>query len=384
MLTPIELIKATVDGMIARKFGRIVNITSSAVKAPIDILGLSNGARSGLTGFVAGVARKVARARRDDQQPAARQLRHRPPARRRCRAAPRPQGKSLEAAFAAARATRFRRGASAAPRSSAPSARSSAARTAGYIVGQNILLDGGAYPGTYLTMIDLYYWTTPNGHKITIFLEETGLPYTIKPINIGKGEQFAPEFLAISPNNRIPAIVDHAPPDGGAPLSLFESGAILLYLAGKTGRFYPADLRGRCECRAVAVLADGRAGADGRPEPPLRPLRAREDPVRDRPLREGDGPAVSRARQRLADREFIAGDYTIADMACYPWMRAASARGRTSTSFRISQRWLAAISGAAGGRARLRARQDGQRRADGPRREGRAQILFGQDQNTVR
>src|SRR5499426_2959788 len=97
-------------------------------------------------------------------------------------------------------------------------------------------------------MIDLYYWTTPNGHKITIFLEETGLPYTIKPVNIGNGEQFKPEFLAISPNNRIPAIVDHEPADGGAPLSLFESGAILQYLAEKTGRLLPHELRSRWEC----------------------------------------------------------------------------------------------------------------------------------------
>jgi len=96
-------------------------------------------------------------------------------------------------------------------------------------------------------MIDLYYWTTSNGHKITIFLEETGLPYTIRPVNISRGDQFDSEFLKISPNNRIPAIVDHGPPDGGPPLSLFESGAILLYLAGKTGRYYPPDLRGRCE-----------------------------------------------------------------------------------------------------------------------------------------
>ena len=97
-------------------------------------------------------------------------------------------------------------------------------------------------------MIDLYYWTTPNGHKITIFLEEAGMPYTIHPVNIGKGEQFAPEFLKISPNNRIPAIVDTAPTDGGAPLSMFESGAILLYLADKIGRFIPADWRARLDC----------------------------------------------------------------------------------------------------------------------------------------
>src|SRR6516162_194947 len=97
-------------------------------------------------------------------------------------------------------------------------------------------------------MIDLYYWTTPNGHKITMFLEEAGLEYRIFPINIGKGEQFKPEFLAISPNNRIPAIVDTAPKGGGAPISLFESGAILLYLAEKSGKFIPSDLRGRANC----------------------------------------------------------------------------------------------------------------------------------------
>src|SRR5690606_11470524 len=96
-------------------------------------------------------------------------------------------------------------------------------------------------------MIDLYYWTTPNGHKITLFLEETGLPYTVHPINIGKGDQFQPEFLRIAPNNRIPAIVDQSPQDGGAPISIFESGAILQYLAEKTGRFLSQDLRRRTE-----------------------------------------------------------------------------------------------------------------------------------------
>ena len=96
-------------------------------------------------------------------------------------------------------------------------------------------------------MIDFYHWPTPNGHKITIFLEEAGLAYRIHPVDIGKGAQFKPEFLAISPNNRIPAIVDNAPADGGKPVSLFESGAILLYLAEKTGLFMPQDLRGRAE-----------------------------------------------------------------------------------------------------------------------------------------
>ena len=94
-------------------------------------------------------------------------------------------------------------------------------------------------------MIDVHYWTTPNGHKVTIFLEEAGLEYKIIPVNIGKGDQFKGDFLAVSPNNRIPAIVDHKPADGGKPISVFESGAILLYLAEKTGKFIPKDLRGR-------------------------------------------------------------------------------------------------------------------------------------------
>jgi GST-like protein len=94
-------------------------------------------------------------------------------------------------------------------------------------------------------MIDLHYWTTPNGHKITIFLEEARLPYRIVPVNISKGEQFTPEFLAISPNNRIPAVVDHAPKDGGAPISIFESGAILVYLAEKIGKYLPTGFRDR-------------------------------------------------------------------------------------------------------------------------------------------
>src|ERR1043165_390958 len=98
-----------------------------------------------------------------------------------------------------------------------------------------------------MTMYDMYFWTTPNGYKILMFAEDAGIAYTIKPINISKGEQFTPEFTRISPNNRIPALVDHAPKDGGGPLSVFESGAILLYLAEKTGQFLATDLRGRMD-----------------------------------------------------------------------------------------------------------------------------------------
>ena len=150
-------------------------------------------------------------------------------------------------------------------------------------------------------MIEVYSWATPNGHKVHIMLEECGLPYRAIPIDIGAGDQFEPEFLAISPNNKIPAIVDPDGPDG-KPISLFESGAILLYLAGKTGRFLPADTRGRYDA-AVADVPDGQRRPDARPGAPLPPLRAGEDPLRDRPLHQRgqaplrrDGQAAGRAR----------------------------------------------------------------------------------------
>lgn len=169
-------------------------------------------------------------------------------------------------------------------------------------------------------MIDLYYWTTPNGHKITIYLEETGLPYTLRPVNISNGEQFAPEFLAIAPNNRIPAIVDRDPPDGGVPLPLFESGAILMYLGGKTGKLFPADLRARCDC--VQWLFWQMAG--------LGPMLGQNHhfslyaPEKipyaiERYVKE-TARLYAVLDKRLADREYIAGDYSIADIACYPWI----------------------------------------------------------------
>jgi GST-like protein len=142
-------------------------------------------------------------------------------------------------------------------------------------------------------MIDLYYWTTPNGHKITIFLEEAALPYRIVPVDISKGEQFKPDFLAISPNNRMPAIVDHNPKDGRDPISVFESGAILVYLAEKTGRYLPNGFRDRVE--VMEWLFWQMAGLG--PEPSLRALCAGEAALRDRALRQGDEPLVRRAQQ---------------------------------------------------------------------------------------
>ena len=192
-------------------------------------------------------------------------------------------------------------------------------------------------------MIDLYYWTTPNGHKITVFLEETGLDYTIKPVNIGRGEQFAPDFLAIAPNNRIPAIVDHAPADGGAPLSLFESGAILQYLAEKTGRFLPADLRGRAETMQWLFWQMGGLGpmlgqnhhfSAYAPEPiPYAIERYRKETER----------LYGVLDRRLAGRDFVAGDYSIADMACYPWIVPHERQGMKLEDFPNLKRWFDAI-----------------------------------------
>jgi len=134
-------------------------------------------------------------------------------------------------------------------------------------------------------MIDLYYWPTPNGHKVTMFLEEAGLDYRIHPVDISAGDQFKPEFLAFSPNNRMPAIIDTQPVDGGEHVTVFESGAILVYLAEKTGRFMPSDLRWAQGCAGMAFLAGWRPRSHGWPEPPFRHLCTREDSLCDPALR---------------------------------------------------------------------------------------------------
>jgi GST-like protein len=192
-------------------------------------------------------------------------------------------------------------------------------------------------------MIDLYYWTTPNGHKITMFLEETGLPYRIVPVNIGAGAQFEPAFLAISPNNRIPAIIDHAPADGDAPIPVFESGAILLYLAQKSGRLLPADLRGQVE--VLQWLFWQMAG--------LGPMAgqnhhfARYAPERipyavERYVKETNR-LYGVLNQRLSDRAWIAGQYSIADIACYPWIVPYEAQGQRLEQFPHLKRWFERI-----------------------------------------
>jgi GSH-dependent disulfide-bond oxidoreductase len=189
-------------------------------------------------------------------------------------------------------------------------------------------------------MIDLYYWTTPNGHKITIFLEETGLPYTIKPVNIGKGEQFTPDFLAISPNNRIPAIVDHKPADGKGSLSVFESGAILQYLAEKTGKFLPADLRGRTETMQWLFWQMGGLGPMLGQNHHFRNYTTEKIPYAiNRYVKETER-LYGVLDERLADREFVAGNYSIADMACYPWIVLHERQGQNLDDFPNLERWF--------------------------------------------
>ena len=192
-------------------------------------------------------------------------------------------------------------------------------------------------------MIDLYYWTTPNGHKITLFLEETGLPYTVKPVNIGVGEQFKPEFLAISPNNRIPAILDHAPADGGEPISVFESGAILLYLAEKTGRFLPAEPRTRLEALQWLFWQMGGLGPMLGQNHHFAVFAPEKIPYAITRYVTETARLYGVLDRRLAGREFIAGDYSIADMACYPWIVPHERQSQNLDDFPNVKRWFEAI-----------------------------------------
>jgi GST-like protein len=192
-------------------------------------------------------------------------------------------------------------------------------------------------------MIDLYYWPTPNGHKITMFLEETGMPYALKPVNIRSGEQFRPEFLAISPNNRMPAIVDHAPIEPGAPVSVFESGAILLYLADKCGQLVPKDLRGRFDVLQWLFWQVGGLGPMAGQNHHFSRYAPEKLPYAIERYVNETNRLYGVLNKRLADREFIAGAYSIADMAAYPWIVPFEAQGQKMSDFPHVARWLEAI-----------------------------------------
>ena len=231
-------------------------------------------------------------------------------------------------------------------------------------------------------MITLYYWPTPNGHKITIFLEEAGVPYRISPVNIGKGEQFRPEFLAISPNNRMPAIVDDAPRDGGEPLSVFESGAILLYLAEKTGKFLPEDTRGRIRVLEWLFWQVGGLGPMagqnhhfGRYAPQKIPY------AMDRYVKETNR-LYGVLDRRLAREPFLAGEYSIADMAAYPWIVPHEEQGQNLRDFPNVERWFEAIAARPAVRRAYAAGAHLQRERSGFTDEER-RILFGQTAASV-
>ncbi len=233
-------------------------------------------------------------------------------------------------------------------------------------------------------MIDLHYWTTPNGHKITMFLEEAELPYTIKPVNIGKGDQFDPAFLKISPNNRIPAIVDHAPADGGKPISVFESGAILLYLAGKTGLYLPKELRGQVEVLEWLMWQMGGLGPMAGQNHHFAHYAPEKLPYAiDRYVRETSR-LYGVLNKRLAGRDFILGkQYTIADMAAYPWI-IPQRQGQDMDDFPNLKRWHAAIRARpATERAYAKIKQVNPG-AGGIRTEKERKILFGQDKSVVK
>jgi GSH-dependent disulfide-bond oxidoreductase len=233
-------------------------------------------------------------------------------------------------------------------------------------------------------MIELYYWTTPNGHKITMFLEEAGLEYRIKPVNIGKGEQFDPKFLKFSPNNRIPAIIDRKPADGGKAITVFESGAILLYLAGKTGKFIPRDLRGQVEVLEWVMWQMGGLGPMAGQNHHFNHYAPEKIPYAiDRYVKETSRLYAVLDKQ-LAGRPFIAGkQYTIADMACYPWI-IPDRQGQDINDFPNLKRWKSAIRARAGTeRAYARAKEVNPQPTQ-TRTEEERKILFGQDRSVVR
>jgi len=228
-------------------------------------------------------------------------------------------------------------------------------------------------------LIDLYYWPTPNGFKISIMLEECGLPYKLVPVNIGAGDQFAPEFLALNPNHRMPVIVDRDAP--GGPLSVFESGAILVYLAEKAGRFLPADARRRFD--ALQWLFWQMAG--------LGPMAGQASHFRI--YQEGKhayaterytaeyGRLLAVMERRLRDRDYLAGEYSIADMACYPWVASHEKLGQSLDELPLVAAWA----------ERVKARPAVQRgmeagaelRSDQPLTEEQRKMLYGQTAKTA-
>lgn len=226
-------------------------------------------------------------------------------------------------------------------------------------------------------MIDLFYWTTPNGHKITIFLEEAGLPYKIHPVNIGKGEQFKPEFLAIAPNNRIPAIIDTEPLDNKGPLSIFESGAILWYLAEKTKKFVPSDARGKALVSEWLFWQMGGLGPMAGQNHHFNGYAPEKIPyAMERYIKE-TGRLYGVLNKQLDGKDWVAGDYSIADMAIYPWIVPYEKQSQNLNDFPHLKRWFETMKQRP---AVLKAYELAQKinPETGPMTEEAKKILFGQ------
>jgi GST-like protein len=230
-------------------------------------------------------------------------------------------------------------------------------------------------------MIDLYYWPTPNGHKITLFLEESGLPYQIHPVNIGKGDQFKPEYLAISPNNKMPAIVDHDPRDGQGDLAIFESGAILLYLADKTGRFLPANEREKLKVLQWLFWQVGGLGPMAGQNHHFTRYAPEKIPYAiDRYVKETNR-LYGVLNKQLGKERFVAGDYSIADMAIYPWILGYKGQQQDLNEFPNIKRWLDEISARP---ATIRAMEIGKGfHATAPTSPEARKILFGQSAKSL-
>ncbi|MDP6968052.1 MAG: glutathione S-transferase N-terminal domain-containing protein [Gammaproteobacteria bacterium] len=224
-------------------------------------------------------------------------------------------------------------------------------------------------------MIDLYYWPTPNGWKITIMLEELGIPYRVNYVNIMQGEQFAADFLAIAPNNRMPAIIDHTPADGGGPLSLFESGAILQYLGDKYGQLYSADKRTRQDINQWLFWQVGGLGPMAGQAHHFRHYAPETVPYGIERYTKECNRLYGVINQRLADRPFLAGAYSIADIACWPWAILYARQGQDMADFPHLKRWLEAI---AARPAAQRGQEVGAKRRQGINDEASRKVLFGQ------
>ena len=238
-------------------------------------------------------------------------------------------------------------------------------------------------------MIDLYYWPTPNGWKISIMLEECGTPYKLVPVNIGTGEQFKPDFLAISPNNRMPAIVDHEPPGGGTPVSVFESGAILQYLAEKAGKFMPKDLRGKYETLQWVNWQMGGLGPMAGQATHFNMYAPQFNPVEQ--LTYGQNRYTNEVNRlfgvlnkRLADRPFVAGDYSIADMAIWPWVVPWKNLKQNLDDFPHLKNWFEKSMGERPAVIKGKAVGAELRQTPGVNTEEQRKVLFGQTASVVR